>query len=198
MFAIFMWKALEYFRLVYKSRVMYEEGDILKTMPPAMKLEFSMRLYEKFLSDIPLFRGLASSIIHALCGIIEPMMAVRKQVIYLEGSTGKEMYMLLSGELEILSRGERLGFLSDGAFFGETPILEETPTGEVRRRTVQAVVDSKLCYIHKDRIRMLAERYPELALRLKRCARTDLKVRRSTVLHYYAPPLCLHRPPSAL
>ena len=193
-----MWKALEYFRLVYKSRVMYEEGDILKTMPPAMKLEFSMRLYEKFLSDIPLFRGLASSIIHALCGIIEPMMAVRKQVIYLEGSTGKEMYMLLSGELEILARGERLRFLSDGAFFGETPILEETPTGEVRRRTVQAVVDSKLCYIHKDRIRMLAERYPELALRLKRCARTDLKVRRSTALHHYAPPLCLHRPPSAL
>eukprot|EP01050_Picozoa_sp_SAG11_P002121 SAG11_NODE_103_length_16571_cov_49.569208_4_plen_49_part_00 len=40
-------------------------------------------------------------------------------MIYTEGSTGKEMYMLLSGELEITARGERLGFLSDGAFFGE-------------------------------------------------------------------------------
>jgi hypothetical protein len=31
-------KALEYFRLVYKSRVIYEESDILNTMPPDMKL----------------------------------------------------------------------------------------------------------------------------------------------------------------
>eukprot|EP01046_Picozoa_sp_COSAG06_P045080 COSAG06_NODE_6176_length_3067_cov_6.619272_5_plen_43_part_00 len=27
--------------------------------------------------------------------------------------------MLISGELEITAGGERLGFLSDGAFFGE-------------------------------------------------------------------------------
>jgi hypothetical protein len=40
---------------------------------------------------------------------------VRGQVIYAEGSAGKEMYLLLSGELEITANGERLGFLSDGA-----------------------------------------------------------------------------------
>ena len=34
-------KALDYFRMVYKSRVMYEESDILNTMPPDMKLDFS-------------------------------------------------------------------------------------------------------------------------------------------------------------
>eukprot|EP01050_Picozoa_sp_SAG11_P002122 SAG11_NODE_103_length_16571_cov_49.569208_5_plen_51_part_00 len=44
-----------------------------------MKLEFSTQLYEKFLSDIPLFRGLATSLIHSLCSIVEPMMAVRHQ-----------------------------------------------------------------------------------------------------------------------
>ena len=169
-------KALEYFRLVYKSKVMYEENDILNTMPPAMKLEFSKQLYEKFLSDIPLFRSLPAGVIHSLCAIVEPIMAVRQQIIYVEGSTGKEMYMLLSGELEITARGERLGFLSDGAFFGESPILDPSSTAEVRRRTVQAMVDSKLCYIHKDKMHTVADRYPELALRLKRCARTEIKV----------------------
>ena len=52
------------------------------------------------------------------------MFSVRGQVIFAEGTSGKEMYFLLSGELEITSQGQRLGFLSDGAFFGETPILE--------------------------------------------------------------------------
>jgi len=60
-------KALEYFRLVYRSRVMYEEGDILNTMPPAMKIEFSTQLYEKFLRNIPMFRGEFASNLVAAC-----------------------------------------------------------------------------------------------------------------------------------
>ena len=40
-------------------------------------------------------------------------------MIFLEGSTGNELYMLISGELEVIAKGTRLGFLSNGAFFGE-------------------------------------------------------------------------------
>lgn len=173
-------RALEYFRLVYRSKVMYEEGDILNTMPPAMKIEFSTQLYEKFLRNIPLFRGLPSSLVHSLCGVVEPMLAVQHQVIYCEDSSGKEMYMLLEGELEITSHGERLGFLSDGAFFGETPILDDSAQAEVRRRTVTAMVDCKLGFIHKDAVHKIADKYPELALRLKRCSRTEVRVNKKS------------------
>ena len=141
-----------------------------------MKLVFSTQLYEKFLREIPLFRGLPTSLIHSLCSIVVPIQAVRGQVIYAEGTTGKEIYLLLSGELEITANGERLGFLSDGAFFGETPILDDASYAEIRRRTVIAMVDCKLCYLHKDEMKSMCERYPELALRLKRCARTEVKV----------------------
>lgn len=84
--------------------------------------------------------------------------------------------MLISGELEITVGGERLGFLSDGSFFGETPVLDESANSEVRRRTVTAMVDSKLCFIHKDALKRLADRYPELGLRMKRLARAEAKV----------------------
>jgi hypothetical protein len=92
-------------------------------MPPAMKLDFASHLYFKFLSVVPLFTGLPTALLHSLCTIMEPMLAVHGQVIYTQGSSGTEMYMLLSGELEIthingLGQSERLGFLSDGAFFG--------------------------------------------------------------------------------
>jgi CRP-like cAMP-binding protein len=169
-------KALEYFRMVYHRTSQYEESDILNTMPPDMRLDFSTQLYEQFLREIPLFRGLSVALIHSVCGIASPMLAVRHQVIYAEGSTGKEMYILINGELEITAGGERLGFLSDGAFFGETPVLDETAHSEVRRRTVTAMVDSKLCFIHKDALKRVAARYPELALRMKRLGRAEAKV----------------------
>lgn len=141
-------------------------------MPPSMRLEFSTRLYATHLAQIPLFRGLGNSVIHTLCDIVEPMLAVRSQVIYSEGSVGKEMYILICGELEVTCNKVRLGFLSDGAFFGETPLLEVACSeAERRRRTVTAMTACKLCFITQDALHKITPKYPELALRLKRCAR---------------------------
>jgi CRP-like cAMP-binding protein len=141
-------------------------------MPPSMRLEFSTHLYATHLAQIPLFRGLGNSVIHTLCDIVEPMLAVRSQVIYSEGSVGKEMYILICGELEVTCNKVRLGFLSDGAFFGETPLLEVACSeAERRRRTVTAMTACKLCFITQDAMQKIMPKYPELALRLKRCAR---------------------------
>jgi hypothetical protein len=97
-------------------------------------------------------------------------------------------------------QGERLGFLSDGAFFGETPILDAaTTSAQLRQRTVTAVTDCKLVWIGQvgaksqgpcvlcaidpavstspvpvgaqDSIEDLKTRYAELALRLRQCSR---------------------------
>ena len=96
------------------------------------------------------------------------MVAVKQQVIFEEGSTGNEMYMLMFGELEVSQGGQRLGFLSDGAFFGEVPILDDSTGSEVRARTITAMTDSKLCYLTSKDLAELRGKYPELELRLKR------------------------------
>ena len=36
-----------------------------------------------------------------------------------EGDPGKEMFFLMKGEVEMLASDRRLGFLAEGAFFGE-------------------------------------------------------------------------------
>ncbi len=140
-------------------------------MPPAMRLQFSTHLYAAHLAQIPIFRGVGASVIHALCNIVEPMIAVKSQVIYAEGSVGQEMYILITGELEITADGVRLGFLSDGAFFGETPLLDRSSEAERRRRTVTAMIECKLCFIARDSLYKILPKYPELALKLKRCSR---------------------------
>ena len=171
-------QSLDYFRAVYKSRVMYEEKEILGTMPPDMRMVFARQLYLPTIQCVPFFRGISIGVLHSLCAITHPFLAVRSQVIYREGSVGKEMYLVLNGELEITARGAHLGFLSDGAFFGETVILESDAAAEVRRRTVTAVVDCRLAYISKDAVNDLGAAYPELALKLAQCGRIDTKVNR--------------------
>jgi signal-transduction protein with cAMP-binding, CBS, and nucleotidyltransferase domain len=136
-----------------------------------MRLEFSTHLYATHLAQIPIFRGLGASVTHALCEIVEPMLAVKSQVVYSEGSVGKEMYVLITGELEVTVNDTRLGFLSDGAFFGETPLLDNSPEAERRRRTVTAMIECKLCFITKESLNKIMPQYPELALKLKRCSR---------------------------
>ena len=61
--------------------------------------------------------GIVWQIISALCNFVQPVNLAKGQHVFEEGSRGKEMYMLIQGELEVTQQGERLGFLSDGAFF---------------------------------------------------------------------------------
>ena len=60
----------------------------------------------------------------------------------------------------------RLGYLSDGAFFGEAPLLAKTETAfEIRMRTVTAIRDCEVCYLRREDVHALYSAYPELAAR---------------------------------
>ena len=111
--------------------------------------------------------------LHILLQVVEPMNLAKGQQVFAERTRGKEMYMLIQGELEVTQDGARLGFLSDGAFFGEVPLLDTgSPDSEVRSRTVVTMTDSKLCFIKLEKIMSLRRQYPELDLRLIRIARS--------------------------
>ena len=88
---------------------------------------------------MPLFKGLAKEIIAGLCLTARPMVAIKSQEIMTEGRPGREMFILLSGDVEVTRDGKRLGFLSDGSFFGENPVLADGEGTEIRSRTVVAV-----------------------------------------------------------
>ena len=93
-----------------------------------------------------------------------------------EGEAGAEMYMLMSGEVEVLvgagtKHQSRLGFLSSGSFFGEIPLLSEELGAEIRTRTVRAVTECELCFLTRDEVADLRKRYPELDMRFRRFSR---------------------------
>lgn len=70
-------------------------------MPPPMRRTFTKHLYAEALNNVPLFRNLSNQVLNALGATVKPMIAVRNQTVIAEGTVGSEMYMIISGELEI-------------------------------------------------------------------------------------------------
>ena len=63
---------------------------------------------------------------------------------------------MLAGEVEVLCNKNRLGFLSEGAFFGEAAVLETHSGCEIRTRSVRSVTDcTELCFITKKDMKLL-------------------------------------------
>jgi hypothetical protein len=94
------------------------------------------------------------------------------QVVYQEGRFGTEMYIIVSGEVEVSRDGDRLGFLSQGAFFGETPFIESISGrggdgSGMRTRTIRTVRACDFGVIQQRDLRDVVETYPELQIRLK-------------------------------
>ena len=95
-----------------------------------------------------------------------------------EGQVGSELYFIIEGEVEVLSGGERLGFLGEGSFFGESPVIE-TMFGrrgngaEIRTRTVRATSgEVSLGFISKADIEEVLEQFPELEFKLKQFSKS--------------------------
>lgn len=76
-------------------------AGVLNSMPPPMRRNFTKHLYNETLCSVPFFRNLSAQVLNALGSAVKPMVAVRSQSIFTEGSVGSEMYMIISGELEI-------------------------------------------------------------------------------------------------
>ena len=106
------------------------------------------------------------------------MMVVKEQCIIVEGTPGREMFFLMTGEVEMSVNGTRLGFLAEGAFFGELAVLSHSSNAEKRVRTVRAVTKCELCFLTRGSLTALRARYAELNARIIRFARAGVRMNR--------------------
>ena len=158
-------RVLSYFEQLWHTSTMFSEAELLEQMPPSMSGDMARHLYCDAISTVPLFMGLQKEIINALCQVVVPIIAIKDQCILTEGECGSEMYMVIHGEVEVKQKSRRLGFLSEGAFFGEVPLLEIGTGTEIRTRTIVAVTECKLCYLTREALLGLRAQYPALEVR---------------------------------
>ena len=89
--------------------------------------------------------------------------------VFKEGEIGTEMFIIQSGQVEILKRQSdaeerQLAVLGQGDFFGEMSILEDLP----RTASVRALANCKLVQINGSTFDNMLRKNPEIAVRMMR------------------------------
>jgi CRP-like cAMP-binding protein len=116
------------------------------------------------LQEIPLFDGLSSGELSDVQSILHRREYEPGEVLFHQGNPGVGMYIIQEGTIEIVEEntGETLVELSDGDFFGELALLNETP----RSATAVARTESVLYGLFRPDLLGLVERDPSLGVQI--------------------------------
>lgn len=97
------------------------------------------------LADIGLFGGLSEEVLRELAGSLEAGLYDPGTVVMREGEVAREMFVVISGELEVLrkSRGGsdgRVAMLGPGSWVGEMSIVDVQPRSATVRTLAPAIL----------------------------------------------------------
>jgi len=81
----------------FKDSTTFNEEELLADLPPSMASNLMEKLYGKYVSDVPYFRGLDQVIIIRLAQAIKTLTAEKESLIMEEGKVGHEMFILIEG-----------------------------------------------------------------------------------------------------
>ncbi|MBK7401153.1 MAG: ion transporter [Myxococcales bacterium] len=119
------------------------------------------------LADVPFFQGLKAPRIGDLVRVVRPSFVTAGDVIMRKGERGRSMYVIASGEVEVLlGEGRAPIVLGHGDFFGELALLERV----TRTATVRARSDCRLLELESDDLHELMHRHPELEAAVREIA----------------------------
>lgn len=120
------------------------------------------------LRAIPLFRDLSDESLKSIAARLKNKRYPQGEVIFREGDMGDAMYLVESGQLQVVTGDEEnrhpLAYLGPGSFVGEIALL----LGQPRSATLEVVIDAELWVLHKHDLEDLLAHHPSIALHLSR------------------------------
>jgi CRP/FNR family transcriptional regulator, cyclic AMP receptor protein len=110
------------------------------------------------LKRAPLFEGLSRKELEHLAQLADDLEIPAGKVLTRQGDTGREFFVLMDGEVEVVRDGEVIGTSGAGDFIGEISILEDMP----RTATVTAKTPVRLFVLTAQSFRSFVEESPEV------------------------------------
>eukprot|EP01043_Picozoa_sp_COSAG02_P073932 COSAG02_NODE_14581_length_1257_cov_2.759067_1_plen_284_part_00 len=173
-------KIRRYMETLYVSKSGFDESEVLSQLPPAMAHELLSHMYQQILSQVPMFNNLEEGAILRLCALIKPFKAMSGDLIYKHGEIGREIYIIIDGNIEISYTVEHDDSLQEvktlhaGATFGEgcaselfeMDLEDEEEIREVYKREDTAIAhcDCDLKFLTLDNLRDVCRYTHALAL----------------------------------
>jgi CRP/FNR family cyclic AMP-dependent transcriptional regulator len=110
------------------------------------------------LKRAPLFEGLSRKELEELARLADDLEVPAGKVLTRQGDTGREFFVLMDGQVEVVRDGEVLGTSGAGDFIGEISILEDMP----RTATVTATTPVRLFVLTAQNFRSFVEQQPDV------------------------------------
>ncbi|MDQ1506236.1 MAG: hypothetical protein QOD57_3963, partial [Actinomycetota bacterium] len=124
------------------------------------------QVVEQQLRAIPFFRNLPAGALEAVAAQLQPEHHERGDVVFRQGEPGETMYLVVSGQVEVLAGADQapLAALGPGSFVGELALL----LGEPRSATLRVVTDTWLWALHRPDLDTLLTEHPVIGVELSR------------------------------
>ncbi|HPY14415.1 MAG TPA: cyclic nucleotide-binding domain-containing protein, partial [bacterium] len=76
------------------------------------------------LKNVELFHDIPGEVLADIASLLEEEMFEKGQYIVNEGDLGKELFIIIKGEVEVVSNGNRIDIMRSGAGFGEMALID--------------------------------------------------------------------------
>lgn len=134
---------------------------------PPYNLSMSKPLAERcaFLQAVPLFANLGDAELQALAADLRPHDYAPGALIFSEGEPGQTLFLVERGQVRIFIQNDNgqeisVNVCGPGDLFGELAVIDQLP----RSATAQAMGDTRVLSLTRDRFRDHLRRSPQLAL----------------------------------
>ena len=159
----------DYYRYAWRKGLDHDESEILERLPPSLRTEVSLHLKRELLQAVPLFRGAEQGFLRDVALEMKPVVFLPGDFVIRAGESGREMYFLSRGSVEVVSQDGAtiLNRLEAGEFFGEIALLFDEP----RTASVRALEYCDLYRLERDLFRRVLARHPEIAAEIEQRGR---------------------------
>jgi HEAT repeat protein len=111
------------------------------------------------LKSAPMFARVAGEDLVPLARVAEEVQYAAGEEIFAEGDTGTDLYLVLSGKVDVTRKGETVAELGAGEAFGEMAVLDEAP----RSASATAAEDCELLRIGSEEFYEILHEQAEIA-----------------------------------
>ena len=118
--------------------------------------------YHEHLKSVPMFANLGRHELDVIAQATTELDLKAGRVLMKEGQSAHEMFIVVSGELEVTVEGEHIATIGPGGFAGEMALL----TRSQRHATVTAITEVDVLHIDGRAFSNILEQAPQIAIQM--------------------------------
>ena len=117
----------------------------------------------ELLRKVPLFALCSNRELAAIATLADEVDLRQGKELIREGARGREFFVLLEGQADVLKDGKRINQMGPGDFFGEIALVAPSP---VRTATVKATTPVRVLVVTAQNFRRLLGGSPQIKLKV--------------------------------